>query len=57
MVHNELNIGVDYLWKKIISTDDAGKIQNFLHLVKKVCKLKYCKMKQFQEISGKLQHA
>ena len=27
------------------------------HLIKKVCKLKYCKLEQFQELSGKLHHA
>ena len=27
------------------------------HLIKKVCKLKYCEMNQFQELSGKLQHS
>ena len=32
------------------------KCKKIAHLIKKVCKLKYCKLNPFQELSGKLQH-
>ena len=32
------------------------KCKKIAHLINKVCKLKYYKLKQFQELSGKLEH-
>ena len=43
--------------EKILSYSWCQKIVKIVHLVKKVCKLKYCKLKQFQELTGNLQHA
>ena len=44
MVNNEENIGLDYLWIKFHSTVDSQKMQKISHLIKKISKLKYCKL-------------
>ena len=54
--NNETNIKLAYLWIKFHSTVDTRQIQKISHIIKKVFKLKYCKLKQFQELSGNLQH-
>ena len=41
---------------KFHSTVDAGQMQKISHFIKKVCKLKYCKLKKFQELVENLQH-
>ena len=53
---NKGNIDLDYRWIKFHSTVGAVQMQKIAHLIKKFCKLKYYKLKQAQEISGKLQH-
>ena len=57
MDHNEVNIGVAYLWRKFHSIDDARKIQKKTHIIKNFFKLKYCELKHFQELAGNLKHA
>ena len=57
MYRNEGNIGVAYQRRELHSTADARQMKKIAHLIKKVFKLKYFNLKQFQELAGKLQHA
>ena len=43
--------------KTFQSTTESRQMQKIEHLIKKICKLKYFNLEQFQEPSGKLQHA
>ena len=55
MGHNEGSIGVAYQWRKFHATADAIQMQKNITPYQEICKLKYCKLKQFQELAGKLQ--
>ena len=57
MIKNKEIIGLDYLWIRLHFTVYDRQMQKNCTCYKGIFKLKYCKLKQFQVLAVKLQHA